>query len=68
MSVPEDAAVTVIEAMMPRWHAWRGVGQTGLYARRLLTSPPRVVRGPTPAAVIAAMLELGYPMGDARFD
>jgi hypothetical protein len=32
----------------PHWHVWTGV--TGIfYARRPLTSPPRVVRGTSPA-------------------
>ncbi len=58
-SVPGDVALTQIEAAMPRWRAWRGVGRTGLYASRYLTSPVKVVRGPTPAAVIDAILEAG---------
>jgi hypothetical protein len=28
----------------PRWHVWRGIAGL-LYARRLMSSPPRVVRG-----------------------
>jgi hypothetical protein len=29
---------------LPYWHVWRGVSGL-LYARRLMSSPPRVVRG-----------------------
>ena len=32
----------------PRWHVWRGIAGL-LYARRLMSSPPRVVRGKHPA-------------------
>jgi hypothetical protein len=32
----------------PRWHVWRGIAGL-LYARRLMSSPPRVVRGQDPA-------------------
>jgi hypothetical protein len=28
----------------PRWHVWRGIAGL-LYGRRLMSSPPRVVRG-----------------------
>lgn len=31
----------------PRWHVWRGIAGL-LYARRLMSSPPRVVRGQDP--------------------
>lgn len=31
----------------PRWHVWRGIAGL-LYARRLMSSPPRVVRGHDP--------------------
>jgi hypothetical protein len=38
----------------PGWHTWTGV--TGIfYARRPLTSPPRVVRGSSPAELDEAI-------------
>ena len=37
------------------WHSWPGVIPPLLYARRLLSSPPRVVRATTPAALLAAI-------------
>jgi hypothetical protein len=33
-----------IEREFPGWHCWEGVGDTGFYARRLLSSPPVVLR------------------------
>jgi hypothetical protein len=33
-----------LERDYPGWHAWRGVGDTGWYARRELSSPPIVLR------------------------
>jgi hypothetical protein len=37
-------------AEFPRWHAWEGIA--GLkYARRMLSSPPRVVRAVTPGGL-----------------
>jgi hypothetical protein len=33
-----------IERDFPGWHAWRGVGDTGWYARRERSSPPIVLR------------------------
>jgi hypothetical protein len=32
------------QAEFPCWHAWRGVGNTGLYARLPDSSPPLVYR------------------------
>jgi hypothetical protein len=37
-----------IEEDHPDWRAWRGVGETGWYARRQLSSPPVVLNAPTP--------------------
>jgi hypothetical protein len=36
-----------IERDFPGWHAWRGVGDTGFYARRERSSPPIVLRAET---------------------
>jgi len=36
------------------WHTWVGVGGI-LYARRLMTSPPWVVRAPSPQALAEAI-------------
>jgi hypothetical protein len=33
-----------LELEFPGWHAWRGVGDTGFYVRRELSSPPVVYR------------------------
>jgi hypothetical protein len=43
-----EITLSDVQDRHPRWHVWTGV--TGiLYARRPLTSPPRVVRGSSPA-------------------
>ena len=36
-----------IEREFPAWHCWRGIAGL-VYARRLLSSPPIVVRGEDP--------------------
>jgi hypothetical protein len=41
------AQARAIEAAHPGWRAWRGVGETGWYARRQLSSPPVVLNAPT---------------------
>ena len=42
------ATLRSIERDYPGWHCWRGVGGI-LYARRLKSSPPIVVRAADPA-------------------
>jgi len=37
------------------WHCWQGVIPPLLYARRLLSSPPRVVRATSPDGLLAAI-------------
>jgi hypothetical protein len=49
---PDLAAV---EAEHPAWYAWEGVVAGVLYARRTLSSPPRVVRATSPVALAAAI-------------
>ena len=36
---------------VPHWHVWRGIAGL-LYARRLMSSPPRVVRSQDPAELL----------------
>jgi hypothetical protein len=71
-----------VSAIWPRWQTWRGVVAGLVYARRLKTSPPAVVRAYTPAALAAAIwqderdraarrdatagLQLVPPLGAAR--
>ena len=43
----QDQALAAIERDHRYWHTWAGVGGL-LYARRLKSSPPRVVRAATP--------------------
>jgi hypothetical protein len=40
----------------PHWHVWRGVAGL-LYARRLMTSPPRVLRSQDPAELRDQILQ-----------
>jgi hypothetical protein len=40
------SALGELEAEFPGWYCWRGIGGI-LYARRLLSSPPAVVRAAT---------------------
>ena len=40
-----------VEREFPGVHVWRGVGHTGWYAARLLCSPPKVMRAPSPAGL-----------------
>ena len=40
----EDQDWWAYSSEFPRWHVWRGIAGL-LYARRLMSSPPRVVRG-----------------------
>jgi hypothetical protein len=35
----------------PHWHVWRGIAGL-LYARRLMSSPPRVVRSQDPVELL----------------
>jgi len=51
MSGSDDAEARAIAADNPGWQAWRGVGVTGWYARRPRSSPPIVVKAPTPDAL-----------------
>jgi hypothetical protein len=44
-----------VEAMHPDWHAWEGVIAGVLYARRIRSSPPRVVRAVSPEALAQAI-------------
>jgi hypothetical protein len=49
-----ELTLSDVQDRHPRWHAWTGV--TGiLYARRPRTSPPRVVRGSSPAELDEAI-------------
>lgn len=41
-----DGALRAVEADYPGWHAWNGAIPM-LYARRVKSSPPIVVRAPT---------------------
>ncbi len=41
------AALAAIDADYPGWHAWEGVIAGIMYARRVRTSPPVVVRSVT---------------------
>jgi len=50
-----------VEAENPGWQVWRGVGSTGWYARRPLSSPPVVVK-----AVSAASLREAIAVREAR--
>jgi hypothetical protein len=43
----EDPDWWAYSSEFPRWHVWRGIAGL-LYARRLMSSPPRVVRGHDP--------------------
>jgi hypothetical protein len=54
-------------APIPGWHCWQGV--TGLwYGRRIMTSPPVVLRAETPSELRAAIeqwnriLTMGWPL------
>ena len=51
---PEDPELLSIEADYPGWVAWRGVGGL-LYARRVKSSPPKVVRAPDIGGLRAAI-------------
>ena len=56
MTGPPDLAadLAAIDAATG-WHCWQGVIPPLLYARRPLSSPPRVVRATSPAALYAAV-------------
>jgi hypothetical protein len=54
MTAP-DQDLDEIRGEFPHWHVWRGIAGI-LYARRMLSSPPRVVRAETPAQLHAAIL------------
>lgn len=47
----------------PRWHVWRGIAGL-LYARRLMSSPPRVVRGQDPAELRELIKENELQLAD----
>jgi hypothetical protein len=47
--------LAIVEAEHPGWHAWEGVVAGVLYARRTRSSPPRVVRATSPAALAASI-------------
>jgi hypothetical protein len=51
-----DAAIAAIERERPHWHTWVGVQGT-LYGRRMLSSPPRLVRAATPPELLAAIIK-----------
>jgi hypothetical protein len=51
-AIPEHLAA--IERDCPAWHCWRGVGGI-LYARRLKSSPPIIVRAADPAQLREAI-------------
>jgi hypothetical protein len=49
-----EITLSDVQGQHPRWHVWTGV--TGIfYARRPLTSPPRVVRGSSPTELDEAI-------------
>jgi hypothetical protein len=49
-----EAALAEVEATHEPWHAW--IGASGiLYARRPMSSPPRVVRAESPDQLAAAI-------------
>jgi hypothetical protein len=43
-----DSGLDELEREFPAWHWWRGVGDTGFYARRPKSSPPIVLRAGSP--------------------
>jgi hypothetical protein len=49
------AALAAVEASHPGWQCWEGTIAGVLYARRLMSSPPRVVRATTAAALAEAI-------------
>jgi len=58
MANPNGAATRAALAAISEstgWHCWPGVIPPLLYARRPLSSPPRVVRATSPAALLAAV-------------
>ena len=54
-----------VQREFPRWHAWRGIAGL-VYARKMLSSPPAVVRAEDPAglreAIRAAIGQEGWAM------
>ncbi|HEY6275269.1 MAG TPA: hypothetical protein VIX86_02960 [Streptosporangiaceae bacterium] len=44
-----------VEAACPAWHAWEGVVAGMLYARRLMSSPPRIVRAASADGLVQAI-------------
>ena len=48
-------AFAAIERDHPYWHCWQGVIPCLVYARRVNSSPPRVVRAPDPARLREAI-------------
>ena len=48
-------AFAAIERDHPYWHCWVGALPHILYARRVNSSPPRVVRAPDPARLREAI-------------
>jgi hypothetical protein len=47
----------------PRWHVWRGIAGL-LYGRRLMSSPPRVVRGQDAAELRDLIRETELQLAD----
>jgi hypothetical protein len=64
------AALAAIEADYPAWHCWAGAIAGLVYARRNLSSPPRVVRAVTTGELRAEVEEAEKAIlgrsGDAR--
>jgi hypothetical protein len=56
-AAPPDASMDLndVTGIWPRWQTWRGVVAGMVYARRLKTSPPAIVRAHSPAALAAAI-------------
>jgi hypothetical protein len=44
-----------VEAVYPAWHVWEGVIAGVLYARKPMSSPPRVVRAASVAGLMQAI-------------
>lgn len=45
-----------VQAEFPAWHVWRGIAGL-LYARRMMSSPPRATRGESPGELRGAMVK-----------
>ena len=58
MANPIDTTIRAALAAIDEatgWHSWEGVIPPLLYARRLMSSPPRVVRATSPDGLLAAI-------------